>query len=311
MKIGITCDIKNDYTNLSKEELAELDTKETVDAIFQSLKNLGYDVEYIGNIFALTKMLAGGKTWDLVFNIAEGLYGSARESQIPALLDAYKIPYTFSDTLTLAVCLNKGVTKKVLKYTNINTPDFWEMTKFTQLDDQHFPVFVKPIAEGTSKGIELCSLITNNNDLKVAVNKLLKKFKQPVLVEEYLPGKEFTVGILDNKAVGVMEINCDSGLYTFEHKQNYKTCVTYNLAEEPYASACSQFSLQVWQALNCQDAGRVDIKYDKHGQPSCIEVNPLAGLNPVDSDLPIMCRISGNLSYQELIGEIVRSALKK
>jgi len=318
--IGFTYDLKDDYLaeGYSKEEAAEFDLPETIDSIEECIKNMGFEVEKIGNIKNLTKLLAKGKRWDLVFNIAEGAHGTARETQIPSLLDAYCIPYVFSDACLITAGLNKDLTKLLVRQIGIPTPDFIVVKKMEDLSrvQMPFPLFVKPLAEGTSKGISEDSVIHNREQLNKRINYLLSAFNQPVLVEKYLPGREFTVGIVGNgndaHCVGVLEISlnnkAEKGVYSLANKANYEERVTYSIANDSTALKCEQFALKIWEELGFKDAGRFDFRLDEDGEPNFIEVNPLAGLNPVHSDLPIMCGLNG-ISFQQLIEQIVNSAI--
>lgn len=322
MKVGITYDLQSEYLRqgYDEEDTAEFDKPETIDAIETSLKNLGYEVERIGNIIALVAMLSEGRRWDLVFNIAEGLYGFGREAQVPALLDAYSIPYTFSDPMVLCITLHKGVTKHILRDCGVPTPEFMVIEEIDDLKECNlsFPIFAKPVAEGTGKGIGKVSKITERKSLVEVCTELLKRFRQPVLLEEYLPGREFTVGIIGTgkkaQALPPMEIifKTKSGrdTYSYYNKKNYREVVEYRIAKGSIAESCMEVALKAWRCLGCRDAGRVDIRLDKTGQPNFMEVNPLAGLNPVDSDLPILCRLLG-IGYEELIGRIMESALER
>ena len=172
-------------------------------------------------------------------------------------------------------------------------------------------------AEGTGKGISAASRIDDLEALHRICAELLRRFEQPVLVEEFLPGREFTVGVLGSgraaRSVAVMEVNFrkNDAIYSYENKENYLERVTYTLLTEPaLAGQVAGVALDAWRGLGCRDGGRVDIRLDDRGLPMFMEVNPLAGLNPIDSDLPIMCRLIG-WPYEELIGEIVRSAVAR
>lgn len=319
MKIGITFDLKEAYLEMgySPEEVAEFDCPETIQGIEEALWALGCDTDPVGNIRELTRRLALGERWDLVFNIAEGLAGFGRESQVPALLEAYSIPCTFSDPLVLALCLHKGLAKRVLRDCGVPTPDFAivEEPEAAAAVDLAFPLFVKPVAEGTSKGVSARSLCQSRTELLDVCAELLETFRQPVLVERYLPGREFTVGILgtgkEARSLGVMEVllkdGAESGSYSLENKWNWEQCVEYRLASDAAAEESAEVALQAWRALSCRDGGRVDVRLDEHGRAQIIELNPLPGLNPSYSDLPILCRLSG-MPYNDLIAGIVRSA---
>jgi D-alanine-D-alanine ligase len=214
LKIGITYDLRDDYLKegYNLEETAEFDLLDTIEAIEKVILDNGFQADRIGNIKALTCRLAAENRWNLVFNIAEGLYGFGREAQIPALLDAYNIPYTFSDPLGHTLSLHKGMTKHVLRDLGIPTPDFAVVSSDAEIDKVNlpFPLFAKPVAEGTSKGITALSKITNREKLRRTCKYILQTFKQPALIETYLPGREFTVGILgtgkDAKVLGVIEV---------------------------------------------------------------------------------------------------------
>lgn len=322
MVIGLTYDLRADYIKegYSEEETAEFDRADTIDAIENSLNNLGYETDRIGNIKNLIRNLSKGKRWDLVFNICEGMYGIAREAQVPAVLEAYQIPYTFSDALTLALTLHKGLTKRVIRDLGIPTPNF-EVVEFIEDIKKiklNFPLFAKPVAEGTGKGISANSKIKNKIELNKLCKELLSKYKQPVIVETFLPGREFTVGIIGTgkkaKAIGVLEVilksNAEKEVYSYINKEKCEELVEYLLRDEKIAKKCEETALKCWIGLGCRDAGRVDIRLDKNGIPNFLEVNPLAGLNPKHSDLPILCSHCG-ISYQQLIKKILDSTLKR
>jgi len=321
MKIGLTYDLRSDYLKLgySLEETAEFDKESTIEGIEQAIQKAGYETERIGHAQDLMKALLEGKKWDLVFNIAEGLYGEGRESLVPALLDAYKIPYIFSGPVTLGISLNKAFAKQIVNANGVNTPAFFVVTEPADIERiaLEFPLFAKPISEGTGKGIDAASVINSKEELKSVCANLLTKFNQPVLVEEFLPGREFTVGILgsgeDAYVPGAMEIvyrKDTDNIYSYDNKENYIDLIDYVAVSGEMLEECKAVALKAWQSLNCLDGGRVDVKVDRFGKMSFIEVNPLAGLNPVSSDLPILCKLNG-ISYQEIIDTILKSALKR
>lgn len=320
MKIGLTYDLRQDYLDwgYGEEETAEFDRIDTIEAIERTLQILGYSTDRIGNIWDLTKRLCSGDRWDLVFNIAEGLRGIGREAQVPALLDAYDIPYTFSDPLVLSLTLHKGMTKRVMRDLGIPTPDFAEITTEEEIDEVNlsYPLFAKPIAEGTGKGINPASKITCKEELSRVCRNLLAKYKQPVLVEAFLPGREFTVAIVGtgarSKILGIMEIvlknNAEANVYSYVNKEECELCIDYVLVDDALARNAAETALKAWVGLNCRDAGRVDLRTDEGGIPNLIEVNPLAGIHPEHSDLPIICNLAG-ISYVRLFEMIMQSAM--
>ncbi|MBN1836929.1 MAG: ATP-grasp domain-containing protein [Spirochaetales bacterium] len=325
MTIGLTYDLRSRYLSegYSEEETAEFDSPVTVGAIAGALEELGHRVVHVGSLYDLTGLLVAGKRWDLVFNIAEGLYGLGREAVIPALLDAYRIPYTFSDPAVMALCLHKGFTKNVLRDMGVPTPEFAVVAAEEELDELDglglaYPLFAKPVAEGTGKGVTPSSRIESAEALAEACRELLGRYRQPVLVEEYLPGREFTVGILGTgrraQAAGVLEVvllpQAEQGVYSYANKERSEELVEYRTPRDPEARAAEEVALQAWRALGCRDAGRVDVRSDRRGRPNVIELNPLAGLHPTHSDLPMIADRAG-LSYLRLIGEIVDSARRR
>ncbi|MFB3925389.1 MAG: ATP-grasp domain-containing protein [Syntrophales bacterium] len=327
MKIGFTYDLRRDYINrgFTEEETAEFDSDETVHIITETLAGLGHEVIRIGGIFELVDRLSSGETWDLVFNISEGLYGRSREAQIPAVLEAYNIPYTFSDPLTLALCLDKAMTKTVVMHSGIPTPDFFTVKSQNELEDAirqkelDFPLFIKPVAEGTGKGVTPDSIVKSRTELKERCTAMLARYMQPVIVEKYLPGREFTVGILGSgdhaRAVGVLEVkllkSAEPLVYSYLNKEFCEERVKYILVEDRnIIQEASKISLAAYRVLGCRDAGRVDLKTDHNGELYFLEMNPLAGLHPTHSDLPILCHKMG-MPYSSLLSEILKSAAER
>ena len=322
MLVGITYDLQADYIaeGFTAEEAAEFDKIETIDGIDQALQENGYQTERIGNIKSLIAKLSAGKRWDIVFNICEGVSGIGREAQVPALLDVYNIPYTFSDVMVLSLTLHKGMTKRVIRDLGIPTPDFAVVENIEDLKHVNllYPLFAKPVAEGTGKGIDPSSKIKNIDELTEACSDRLKRYKQSVLIETYLSGREFTVGIVgtggDAYPIGIMEVNYrkneQTSIYSYENKANYEQFIDYSVPKKEVTEQCYDVALKAWNGLLCRDGGRVDIRMDANGIPNFIEVNPLAGLNPIHSYLPILSRLAG-ISYQELIKIIMNSATKR
>jgi len=319
MKVGLTFDLRSWYIDrgYSMDETAEFDKQETVDALENSLKLMGYETELIGNTFQLIEALAAGKKWDIVFNIAEGLYGDGRESVVPAILDQYKIPYVFSGPVIMGLSLNKHIAKLVVSAAGVPVSPGILVSGLKDLEKYNleFPLFVKPVSEGTGKGITEKSLVNSFDELKAMVEWILSEFRQPALVEEYLPGREFTVGIVgygeDAVAIGGMEVICANNLpYSVEVKENYQNYCTYKPLDEDIIDECKSVALSAWRALDAVDAGRVDLKADRKGRICFIEANPLAGLNPVHSDLPILSRMYG-IQYQTLMEMIMKAAIKR
>lgn len=323
MRIGITYDLRTDYLAMGygEEETAEFDSEITIAAICDALGALGHVPVRIGNIRALAAQLVAGERWDAVFNICEGLHGLAREAQVPALLDAYDIPYVFSDPLTLSLTLDKAMTKRVVRDAGIATADFAVIETMADVAavDMPFPLFAKPVAEGSGKGVNGRSKIANAAQLKAVARDLLAQFHQPVLVETFLSGREFTVGIVGTgdkaRVLGVSEIVPKPAYvgegYGYENKETgWEDKVDIRRSQGPEAKAAGAVALDAWRALRCRDGGRIDIRCDAAGKPHFIEVNPLAGLRPGYSDLCFIAQYAG-LTYEGLIGAILESFLAR
>lgn len=322
IKVGITYDLRSEYLKMgfTEDETAEFDQEGTIVAIESALRALNYETDRIGNLKQLVSRLSQGDRWDLVFNISEGMYGNGREAQVPALLDAYRIPYVFSSPLVLALTLDKGLTKRVIRDGGIATPDFCVIRTESDLEKMNlpFPVFVKPLAEGTGKGIDGKSVVKNAEEFVSICTALLSKYQQPVLVETFLPGREFTVGIVGTgnqaRAVGTMEIilksEAEKDVYSYKNKENWEYFVNYRATRGKEKKACEKLALEAYRLLGCEDAGRLDIRMDKYGNPNFLEINPLAGIHPTYSDLPILSKLNG-ISYNSLMKMIMNSAVKK
>ncbi len=324
MRVGITYDLRQDYLAMGygEEAAGEFDRADTIDAIAQALSALGHVADRVGHVRRLVERLARGERWDLVFNIAEGVRGFAREAQVPALLEAYDIPYTFSDPLVLALTLHKGHCNRLVHSFGVPVAESCVVASPADLQDVTlpFPLFAKPIAEGTGKGVAADSIVRDRAQLAAVCGRLLARFEQPVLVETYLPGREFTVGVVGTgeraRALGALEIfllaGAEAGAYSYVNKERCEELGQYALGSEddPVVREAQAVALRAWRALGCRDAGRVDLRQDAAGVIRFLEVNPLAGLHPEHSDLPILCQHLG-IDYRQLIAWIMESAAER
>jgi D-alanine-D-alanine ligase len=325
MKIGMTFDLRDEYlaAGYSEEATAEFDRADTIDSIENALRGLGHQTDRIGHLKQLVSRLAAGDRWDLVFNICEGMHGIAREAQVPALLEAYEIPCTFADPVVMSVCLHKGLTKTLVEKAGLPTPQFAVVENMADVKNVKlpYPLFAKPIAEGTGKGISPASCISSFEELQGVCGELLQRFDQPVLVETYLCGREFTVGLLGSgdeaRVLGTLEIvllsNAEPGAYSYTNKERCEELVRYDFVSginDDEVQEAERIALAAWKELQGRDGGRIDLRSDGNGQPSFIEANPLAGLHPEHSDLPMIATKVG-MPYQQLINEIVQSATKR
>ena len=323
MIIGLTYDLRSDYLaqGYSDEQVAEFDSEQTIAAIDDAIRKLGYKTDRIGGAKSLCSRLVAGQKWDLVFNIAEGLSGRFRESQVPSLLELYGIRYTFSDPAVCALTLDKDFAKRLILSSGLPTPKFKVINDISDLNhiSLEYPLFVKPLTEGTGKGIDHNSRISSPQQLTEVCQDLLDRFAQPLLIEEFLPGREFTVGVLGNGSdayvLGIMEIklpyDTSGAIYSYLAKEQCEKLVDY--VPYPKGSLYSRLvrlALDSYRVLQCRDAARVDIRCDRKGEPSFLEINPLPGLHPAHSDLPMIATQQG-MPYTELINAIITTALSR
>ena len=322
MRIGLVYDLRDDYRALgfTEEQVAEFDSPDTIDALAGTLKSLGCQVTRIGHGRTLATRLAAGERWDMVFSIAEGVAGRSREAQVPALCELFDQPYVFSDPLTMAATLDKAVAKRLVRDAGIVTAPFAVLETPAQAATaaMSFPAFVKPLAEGTGKGCEAASLVCDREEMTLAAARLISRFRQPDLVESYLPGREFTVGVIGNGAgarvIAVLEVilreQASDQVYSFDMKEQCERFVTYALADDAEARLAGARALAAYASLGCRDAARLDFRSDDAGSPHFLEANPIAGLHPTHSDLPILTTQAG-YSYSWLIAAILNCAAER
>jgi D-alanine-D-alanine ligase len=322
--------IKQSPSILPNDIYAEWDSVETINAVRDAIAQL-HDVTLIeadSNVYDKLRL----EKPEIVFNIAEGLYGVSREAQIPALLEMLQIPYTGSDPLTLAICLDKSRAKEILSYYNIPTPKFHVISTILELDDlsMPFPLMVKPLHEGSSKGIYNTSVVATQSELKHEINTILKNYKEPALIEQYLDGREFTVAMLGNgddlKVLPIVEIKFDSlpegvkPIYSYEAKWIWdRADAPLDIFECPanisrnLTNGIKMICKKAYNILRCKDWCRIDVRLDSAGTPNIIELNPLPGIlpNPDDNScFPKAARAAG-LHYNELIQSVLAIAAKR
>ncbi|MBU6235803.1 MAG: D-alanine--D-alanine ligase [Alphaproteobacteria bacterium] len=320
MLIGFAYDLIDDYLaqGYSAEQAAEFDSPITIDCIQKALEANGHTVERIGGIKALAAALVAGKRWDLVFNITEGMFGLGREAQVPALLDAYQIPYTFSPTEVMVITMDKGMAKRIVRDAGVTTTGFAIVNNAVEAKavTLPYPLFVKPLADGTSKGVSEKSVVRSEAELIERCREVNENFGQPALVETFLSGREFTVGILGGgetaRVVGVMEITFapegDQSCYSYRNKVDAHDILT--VVDDADSRRAGALGLAAWRVLGCCDGGRIDVRLDEKGVPHFIEANPLAGLRPDYSEFPVLAKQAG-IAYEKLIGTIVEEAAKR
>jgi D-alanine--D-alanine ligase len=319
LKVGLAFNMKRSDTTSDDSE-AEYDSPRTIEAITQAIEGYGHQVIPLEATGDFPRALLASDV-DLVFNLAEGIRGRNREAQVPSLCELMNIPYTGSDPATLSLCLDKGLGKRLLREQGIETPSFQVLvTGREKLRPFRYPVIVKPNAEGTSKGITRKSVVDDEAGVRAAARELIDRYDQPALVEEYISGREFTVGLLGDRRPRVlpaMEViflrTTARPVYDYECKQHWEQHVRYecpaNLTKEQERTM-ERVSRATFMALGCRDVARVDLRLAPDGRIWVIEVNPLPGLTPDYSDLCLIANGTG-IDYKTLIGEILAGGIKR
>ena len=326
MKVAVTCNLKEKDDTKPPDYFSEFDSEETINSIVGAIKKNGHEVQVVNvsksDLFTYFRK----NKVDFVFNIAEGTNSKFRESEIPAILDYLNIPYTGSKTFSLALALNKAFTKKILKAENIPTPRFQVFIKGTEQLDPHlkFPLIIKPNCEGSAKGINSSNVVHSKEALYKKIKELRNLYKQEVLVEEFIEGKELTVGILENGKASVLPVleidfdNCKkSGEYfyswrlkEFQGNEDLGLVPTFYCParlDEKTEARVKEIALRTHQAVGCFDISRTDIRLSKDNIPYVLEINPLPGLNPKESNFPMMAYAAG-MRYEDIINSILISA---
>ena len=311
---------------------AEFDEPSTIKGIAQALKNLGHKVFLIeADEKAFLKFKSLKSKTDLVFNVAEGIFGEDREAHIPAILEMLQIPYVGSKPITQAICLNKAMTKEVLLYHGIPTANF-QLFKTGQeklKKDLKFPLIIKPNHEGSSKGIFQNSFVKKEKELRKKVKEVIKNLRQSALAEEFLDGREFTVALLGNNPVEVLppiELNFSAlpknliPMDSYEVKwlvdnpeSDVETVICPAKIEKKLWQEIKEISLKTKEALEILDWCRIDLRLNKRGVPNILEINQIPGIIPdpkENSRFPLAARAAG-YTYEQMLDKIIKSACKR
>lgn len=323
LRVGLAYNLKTGNKTLNEDDEADFDDIKTVLQIKEAIETTGSTVVLMEATDNFVKVLTENPV-DIVFNIAEGLRGRGREAQIPALLNLLGIPFTGSDETTLGIGLDKALTKRVVMSENIHTPKFqlFSSSKEKLKKKLTFPLIIKPNAEGSSKGISDFSVAYNEDDLYSLINKTFNNYSCSMLIEEYIKGREFTVGIIGNKeniqVLPIMEIifrdkeKNINNLYSYRVKKESETSIfcecPANIGPKLEKSII-RMAKKVYETLDCKDVARIDLRVDENTDiPYFIEINPLPGLVDDYSDLVVISKQSG-ITYNELIIRILNEAL--
>ena len=320
--VALLFNLKKGHGGRTADAEAEYDSIETVHAIQSELKKAGLTVELIEADRELPERLKACRA-EIAFNIAEGLMGRGREAQIPALLTMLGMPFTGSDETALAVALDKAMCKKLASAYRVRTPRFSVVGPGQKARGLRFPVIVKPNAEGSSKGVSEACVVNDLKELDALIEHNLALYDGEMLAEEYIEGREFTVGLIGNggdlKAFEPLEIvytrptQGDYHVYSYKVKQEYQNYVRYECPAQitpGESQAMKDMAKRVFRMLGCRDLARVDFRLDAAGRPWFIEINPLPGLAPGYSDYPMLTQFQG-VAYGDLIRAILSAAASR
>ena len=345
-KVALLANLKSNapiFAEMPDDRWADLDSEKTIQSLVNAIREGGNQCEFFEGNISLIDLLPKFQP-DICFNICEGHFGDARESQVPALLEMMRIPYTGSKVLTLSLALDKPMTKRILHWHELPTPAFQTFERVDEIlnDDLEFPLFAKPSREGTGMGVTEKSIIKNETELKEQVSDLLNRYKQPVLVESFIEGREVTVGIVGNligpvarrlpedeesprvqaglRFLPPMEVNLEP---FSESDVVYSNRLKVDLAEnldylcpapldKEMVEELNWLTAAVFRVTGALDVSRVDFRLDKNDnwKPYILETNPLPGLSPGTSDLVIEAQAEG-ISHSELVNLILETALKR
>ncbi len=330
MNVGLSFNLKNSMPNSGGDDrFAEWDDEETIEAVRSALARRHHVTLIEGDEDAFENFRKLRP--DIVFNMAEGIHGRSRESQIPAILEMLRIPYTGSDPLTLALCLDKSRAKEILQFHGIPTAPFVVVEDSKRMRRlPAFPLIVKPLYEGSSKGIINDALVHSPKQLREQVSRIVNQYHQPALVEKFLPGREFTVALLGNvpavQVLPVVEIQLNqlppgmNPIYSYEAKWIWdrveKPMRIFTCPAKVSAALRKKIetiSQNAFRAMGCRDWCRIDIRLDEFGEPHILELNPLPGILPdpdANSCLPKAARTAG-FSYEELILRVLEIACQR
>ncbi len=324
LKVGFTFNVKRLKAEIdgTRDDEAEYDSPKTIQAVREAIVAAGHEVIDLEATPDLPTVLASTQV-DVVFNMAEGIKGRNRESQVPALLELLDIPYSGSDPAALSIALDKALAKKIVRSHGILIPNFIQLVtgKERLPKDLKYPVIVKPNAEGSSKGVHATSVVENEAELRETASKMIDKYNQPALVEEYIGGREFTVGLLGERRPKILPpmevVFLDQAqkrpVYSFEFKQDWSTKIRYDVPaqlEPAQLKALERAARECFIALGCRDVARVDFRMDEQGKIYFLECNPLPGLTPGWSDLVLIAKAAG-IEYNALISEILSGAIRR
>lgn len=321
--VGLTYNLKKGIQSEIEDIEAEYDSIETIITLKETLEQLNCRVELLEADRDIFKKLENLEI-DIVFNISEGIYSRGREGQIPAILDFLKIPYTGSDETTLCIGLDKELTKRLLSASKIKTPRFQRVDNIPAKIGHHlrYPLIVKPNAQGSSKGIHDFAVAYSPSEVQALVEDNIKVYNEPLLVEEYIEGREFTVGVLGNgseiRVFPPMELayrkkGQNKNIYSYNVKKNYKEYIEYicpATLDKDIENKMIRTTKRIYELLQCRDLARIDFRLSNEGEIYFIEVNPLPGLVMGYSDYPMIAEFCG-IDYKTMIKMVLNCSLKR
>ncbi len=319
MKVAVLANLKEDAP-VSLEDPPgrwdDLDDLVTVEAILDSLQRLGHNARYFpATLDSIDELVRFSP--DLCFNSSEGHYGDSREAQMPAILDILRIPYTCAGVLGMSLAHNKAMAKRLFKAANIPTANFFVVENDTRIPNHNlrYPLFVKPAVEGSSIGINESARVNNEDELVRQINWVRSQVDSLILVEEYIKGREFTIGILGDEVLPIVEIVSPTGFYSASQKEDLNSEVYRVCPAELTPQQTTEFqsiAMHAMQVLELKDVCRMDMRMDETGNPYVLEVNPIPLMypDPLQASLVYAADAAG-YSYTDIVKKIIDSAAKR
>ncbi|NSW53763.1 MAG: hypothetical protein HPY85_14775 [Anaerolineae bacterium] len=345
-KVAVLANLKKNaphFDGMADDQWDDLDSESTVNALVNALREGGHQADFLEGDINFYDNVRKFKP-DICFNICEGHFGDAREAQVPAMLEMLRIPYTGSKVLTLALSLDKPATKRILHWHELPTPRFqvFERVGEPLNDDMAFPLFVKPSREGTGMGVSGQSIVNNETEMRAQIAIIIKRYQEPVLVEQYIEGREVTVGVVGNLTgpvarrlpenrhapriqaglhflppmeVDLQEFVGSDVVYSNRLKTDLADQLNYLCPaplDEDTIDELNWLTAAAFRVTGALDVSRVDFRLNAHEnwKPYILEINPLPGLAPGISDLVIEAAADG-IGHTELVNNILNTALRR
>jgi D-alanine-D-alanine ligase len=323
LEIGFAYDSPVDDDSTAGSISCEYEDARTIEWMYDCLSRLGRIIGLPWGEDIVARIIDARP--DVIFNITEATEGRNRESLVPAIAESMGIPCTGTDAIGLGLSLDKYLSKAIASYEDIPTPPFIKIEKLSDIDDRQdelnetgYPLFIKPVTGGSSQGIRRSSKVDSLDSLRREAEWILDHCNDSALVEKFVSGREFCVGLLESgglKCLPIAELHLENGdpgtFYSFDLKNTHRKeiiCPAEIISE--LSREMEDYALKIFRALGCRDFARVDFRLGLDGTPYFLEINPLPGLSPYYSIFTIQAE-AGGVKPEEIIEILVNNALER